>query len=81
MGDRKVPRWENEEWIVQVPKDDIICKYCMFRKPDQKAGSAILKGHIYGACELFPNGKPNGILFNDAKCGYFVDERDDGEVG
>jgi hypothetical protein len=79
MAENKSPRWENEDWILRVPDDNIICKHCMFRKADQKAGEAIFKGHIYGVCELFPNGKPEGVLFNGAPCEYFTDERDDFE--
>jgi hypothetical protein len=32
MAENKRPRWKNEDWILRVPDDNIICKHCMFRK-------------------------------------------------
>jgi hypothetical protein len=74
---KRTPRWAEEDWMPRTPDDDIICKYCMFRKPDEKAGKSVLKGYTYGTCELFPKEKPEGVLFDGAKCPYFTDERED----
>lgn len=62
-----------------LPADDIICKECEYRKRDLKDenGNVIVKGYKNGYCEVYKpmlGGKPNEILFNNARCKYFRKE-------
>lgn len=69
-----------EDFKPTFPDDDIVCKDCIFRKPDYKDqnGNVILKGCTHGYCEVYAekisNGKPTGILFRHEKCKYYMKE-------
>lgn len=67
-----------EDFKPELPKDDIICKTCIFRKPDLKEGKkVIVKGYKNAYCEIYKpdiSGKPNGILFNGEDCKYYRKE-------
>lgn len=55
-----------------LPGDDIICRKCIFRKQDVVIdGKVIVKGYKNAYCDMYPEGKPNGILFRNEDCGYF----------
>ena len=53
------------------PSDEIVCKDCIFRM-----GGKI--GYKNSRCDIFPRGKPNEILFRNAKCGYYQKEQASG---
>jgi hypothetical protein len=65
----------NEDFAPTLPLDDIVCKSCLFRKPDFIInGKVIVKGCKNGYCDIYPNGKPNAILFSNAECEYYEPE-------
>lgn len=71
----------NDDFRPTFPDDDIICKDCVFRKPDLvENGKVIVKGYKNGYCKVYAteicNGKPNEILFENAKCKFYM--KDDG---
>lgn len=51
------------------PANDIKCKTCVFRKPGKL-------GYRNAYCEMYPNGKPNRILFSGsgADCEFYEKE-------
>lgn len=65
-----------EDFAPKFPKDDILCKDCVFRKPDLKEnGKVIVAGYKNGYCKVYTpeiRGKPNDILFNNGNCKYYM---------
>ena len=65
----------NEDFAPTFPDDDIVCKDCVFRKPDLVIdGKVITKGYKNGYCKVYTQdirGKPNEVLFEKAKCKYY----------
>lgn len=60
------------DFAPSLPDDNIICQKCVFRKPDLVInGKTIVKGYKNSYCDMFPDGKPNNILFAKADCEYF----------
>ena len=53
----------SEDMEPTFPNEKIDCNGCMFRK----AGTL---GYKNAYCEMYPRGKPNDILFKNAKCEY-----------
>lgn len=72
-----------EDFNPILPPDDIICKDCAFRKADLKLdGKVIVHGYKNAYCEIFDNtvgGKPNDILFDNAKCKYYMKDEESTE--
>lgn len=65
-------RIEND-FAPSLPGDDIRCRTCLFRKADLViAGKTIVKGYKNGYCDMYPDGKPNDILFRKSDCEYHV---------
>lgn len=49
------------------PGNDIMCRKCIFKK-------AGVIGYKNGYCDAYPDGKPNGILFNRDPCNFYTEE-------
>lgn len=66
----------NDDFQPTFPDDDIVCKDCVFRKPDLKEnGKVIVKGYKNGYCKVYTKeitGKPNEILFENKECKYYM---------
>lgn len=83
MPDKNEARRRIEEDFNPVlPPDDIICKDCAFRKSDiKRGGKVVVHGYKNAYCEIYDNtigGKPNEILFENAKCKYYMKD-DEGD--
>ena len=52
-----------EDMKPAFPLNDIDCKTCRLKKDG-------IIGYKNAYCLAYPNGKPNGILFNKDKCEY-----------
>lgn len=66
-----------EDFDPVLPDDDIICKDCVFRKPDLVInGRTVVKCYKNGYCLIYEGGKgkPNDILFNGGDCEYYEKE-------
>ena len=76
MADTKHAKKRMEEGFAPtLPADDIVCKTCTFRKPDFAVdGKVILCGYKNGYCDVYAEGKPNAILFENADCEYYEAE-------
>lgn len=59
-----------------LPDDDIVCKTCIFRKPDFVEGErVVVPGYKNGYCAIYDDDlKPTGILFRHEDCDYFEKE-------
>lgn len=67
----------NDDFQPTFPDDNIMCKDCVFRKPDLvKNGKVIVKGYKNGYCKVYTRdiskGKPNEILFENVKCEFYM---------
>ena len=70
----KKPRWADEEWKWEFPDpNEVVCKDCVFREPDAKAGKTLIDGATKSMCEVY-NLKPHGILFHGEDCDYYMSE-------
>lgn len=71
-----------EDFKPILPPDDIVCKNCSFRKADLKHdGKVIVHGYKNGYCKIYDEtigGKPNEILFENAKCKYYTKDDESG---
>ena len=68
------PRWEKEKWNVTSPNDDeIVCKDCIYRLKDRKAGDTVIHGASLGECDVFKI-KPVPILMDGEECPYYLSE-------
>lgn len=72
-----------EDFAPILPPDNIVCKDCAFRKGDVKrGGKVVVHGYKNAYCEIYDNtigGKPNEILFNNAKCKYYMKDDESGD--
>lgn len=68
----KNAKYNNEDLVVNLPKESIACKGCPFANQDIKSGDRIVMYGYKGAvCKKYPKGnKPNEILFNNKPCEY-----------
>lgn len=64
---------KNEMFHSTVPKDDIICKDCLFRMNDVEVIGKLVRRHTYGQCDVFtyPDTKPMAVLFEGANCPFY----------
>lgn len=64
-----MPRFDNEELDLRIPNNGCPCKTCSYRMEGPI-------GYRNAYCKKFPNdlGKPNKILFQNAKCDFYKHE-------
>lgn len=75
MGDNYAKDRIENDFDPTPPPDDIICKDCIFRKPDFVVnGEVLIKGYKNARCDIFVNGKPNDILFRNEDCDFHESE-------
>ena len=75
--ERKAPRWEDEEMVWEQPDiHKIRCATCFLREPDRKGLG--VKGATLGCCAAYPI-KPNGVLWHNEDCPYYIDENEEDE--
>jgi len=66
------PRWESENWVLQVPDEEkIVCRDCVHRAPDVPG---VVKGARKGICSVYPVVKPSDVLWKNASCLYHLGE-------
>ena len=56
---------KNEMFHSTVPKDDIICKDCLFRMNDVEVIGKLVRRHTYA------DTKPMAVLFEGANCPFY----------
>lgn len=72
----KNPRFEDDNFELTLPDDEKIqCKGCFLREADRTIGDTVVSGATLGICKVFQS-KPREILFENAKCPYFIDEKE-----
>ncbi|MEE8808785.1 MAG: hypothetical protein SOI44_10265 [Lactimicrobium sp.] len=49
-----------------------MCRDCVFREKDRKGKGVFVHGALLDMCDVYPNNKPYEILFEGAKCQYYV---------
>ena len=55
----------SSDMSLTFPGKNIVCKNCMYARPG-------VLGYRNSYCEMYQRGKPNDILFENAKCKYRV---------
>lgn len=64
---------KDEMFRSKVPKDNIVCKDCIFRLESIVVAGELYKRHTNGQCDIFtyPDTKPMAVLFEGADCPYY----------
>lgn len=72
----KNPRFEDDALGTMRQPDEkkIACKDCVWREPDRLNGK--INGATLALCRVYTM-KPDGILWNNDECPYYVDDSED----
>ena len=70
---------KEEIFSVHPEQEKILCKDCVFRKPDVKLKNSTLYGATNAFCEVYPDGsgKPSEVIWDGAPCEYHVSEEEE----